>query len=360
MGATTMPARERPPLLIADGDIPTTHIVARLLRHGFGDVEVRTAERLFGADTANRPVLISRLCHPQYRWLPGYLASRNVRYAYFLDDNFWEMTDAVDPHLARFYMHESVRDTLDAFVAHAGVRIVMSPRLARYIESRSPGVPTGCIVGGFDVARVRALAAAPRAPKPAGEIRVGYPTSRRSNVAHLLAPVVEKVARRHPRRVRFEFVGWVPDALASHPGVSVHPHIADYDRFLAFQLSRQWDIGIAPLMGEPFETYKTNVKYREYGGCGIAGIYSDVPPYADSVVHEATGLLVQNSPDAWVEALETLIGDEPLRARIAEHARADVDENLNQELSSAQLKRLLTGSERAAAPAPADWRAPRP
>jgi len=334
--------RQRPPLLIADGDIPTTHIVARLLRESFGDVEVRTAERLFGTETAHRHVLVSRLCHPQYRWLPGYLASRGVRYAYFLDDNFWELSEAVDIHLARFYMHSSVRQTLDEFIARAAICVVMSSRFARYIEARFPGVPTHSLVGGFDVARVRALSAAPCEPKRPGEIRIGYPTSRRSNVAPLLVPVIEEIARRHPDQVRFEFVGWAPDALATHRSVSLHPHIPDYDRFLAYKLSRQWDIGIAPLVGESFESYKTNVKYREYGGCRVAGVYSDVLPYSDTVVHGVTGLLAENHPDAWIDALEGLIVDEQLRARIATRAYADVSENLNQQVSAAQLKRLLT------------------
>jgi hypothetical protein len=340
----------RPPLLIADGDIPTTRIVARLLAEGFGDVEVRPVERLFGADPAQRHVLISRLCHPRFRWLPGYLAARGIRYAYFLDDNFWELTAAIDVHLAAFYANPQVHRVLDEFITRAACCVVMSARLGRYVEARLPGVRTHCVIGGFDVELARSLAATTaRAPKSPGEIRIGYPTSRRANVAGMLVPVVEEILRRHGNHVRFEFVGWAPDALTANPGVTLHPHVDDYRSYLAFTLSRGWDIGIAPLAGEVFESYKTSVKYREYGGCGVPAIYSRVPPYVDSVVDGETGLLVDNRPEAWIDALERMIADSSLRRRIADNACADVCANLSERQSAAQLEALLIGTAALAA-----------
>jgi hypothetical protein len=327
--------------LIADGDIPTTRILAALLRTAFGGVEVRTAEHLFGADVDARHVVVSRLCHPQYSWLPDHLVRHGVRYAYFLDDNFWELTEAVDSHLAQFYMHPFVRRTLDDFIRHAAMCFVMSPRLGQYVEARLPGVRAPCIVGGFDVDMIATIAAStPRVPKAEGEIRIGYPTTRRSNVTPLLVPIVREIARRHPC-VRFEFIGWAPDELATMPAAQLHPHIDDYPKFLAFKWSRQWDIGIAPLVGELFESYKTNVKFREYGGCRVAGVYSRVSPYVDCVVDGVTGLLADNTEAAWIDALERLIVDEPLRERIRANAYTEVETRLNQRASAAQLASLL-------------------
>ncbi len=328
-----------PPLLIADGDIPSTAILARALREGCGGVETRASANLFGADVRDRPVFISRLCHPSYDWLPRYLAERGVRYAYFLDDNFWELTPAVDVHLAEFFGHRAVRTVLDRFVSNAAVTLVMSRRLGAYIAQRHPEARVEYIVPGVDVARVTQLAATvPRVAKAPGEFRVAYPTSRRENVAALVVSVVEALARRHGGRVRFEFVGWAPDAVIGLPGVRLHPHIDSYERYLEHALSRDWDVGIAPLAGEPFETYKTQVKYREYGVCGVAGVYSHVPPFTDYVHDGVSGLLVANTSDAWVDAIERLLAQPDLRAGIARHAHDDVVQHFDQSLTGAQLR----------------------
>jgi glycosyltransferase involved in cell wall biosynthesis len=220
----------------------------------------------------------------------------------------------------------------------------MSRRLGRYVEDRFPAVRTTYVVPGFDFARIHDVAAVTQvAPKSSGEVRIGYPTSRRSNVTSLLVPVIEEISRRHGSNVRIEFVGWAPDALTRLDNVRLYPHIADYAQFLAFKLSRRWDIGIAPLVEGPFESYKTNVKYREYGGCRIAGVYSRVAPYTDYVTDGSTGILVDNTIPAWIEALERLIRDATLRQHIVECAYADIEDRLNQRMAEQQLKSLLEG-----------------
>jgi hypothetical protein len=69
--------------------------------------------RIFGAAVTGRPVVVSRLCFPRYSWLPDHLAREGVRYAYFVDDNFWEITADIDVRLARFFRHpaQSIRWT---------------------------------------------------------------------------------------------------------------------------------------------------------------------------------------------------------------------------------------------------------
>jgi glycosyltransferase involved in cell wall biosynthesis len=45
-----------------------------------------------------------------------------------------------------------------------------------------------------------------------------------------------------------------------------------------------------------------------------------VAPYAATVRHGETGLLAANSTEAWLEALERLLADAPLRARLGRQA----------------------------------------
>lgn len=90
---------------------------------------------------------------------------------------------------------------------------------------------------------------------------------------------------------------------------------------------RNWDIGLAPLLDTVYNRCKTDNKFREYGACGIAGIYSAIPPYTASVQHEITGLLTENTEDAWYHALKRLILEEVLRKSIAGNARKWISKN---------------------------------
>jgi hypothetical protein len=328
------PARgPAPPLLIADGDIPTTHIIARVLRAAAGDVEIRYPATLFGTDASRRTVAFSRVCTPTLAWLPRYLAKRGIGYLYCLDDDFWSLDADVDPHLAAFFANPATIATLEAFMRGSRAAVVMSARLGAAIETRLPGTRVEWLNPPFDTERADELLRAFPAPASDRPVRIAYPTSRRPAVAALLNDVVRHLVQRYKGRVEFEFVGWMPDALAGVSGVTLLPHVSDYDRYLELAVSRRWDIGLAPLVGSAFDACKTSVKYREYGGCRVAGVYAAVPPYTDDVVDGRTGVLVQHRADAWIDALERLIDSPARRGAIADAAHADVATRFSQRAS---------------------------
>ena len=316
-------------LLIADSDIPTTRLVARELRQAFAPLEVRIAPDIFGAVVTGRPVIVSRLCFPRYSWLPDHLSREGVRYAYFIDDNFWEITPDIDVRLARFFRHPATVDTLDAFVRQAAVVLTWSQPLRDYVTSRFPDIAVQFVPPGFDVAKAAALLQRHQTPTDAEDavVRIGYPTTPRPRVSVLIVPVVEHFLRAYGDTVTFEFIGWMPEALGGLPNVVFHPWIGDYDKYLEFKVSRRWHIGIAPLIGDGFEKYKTNNKYREYGGCMVSGVYSDVSPFRETVDDGRTGILVTNDAAAWIAALEKLVASPVLRWAIARAAFDDVQKN---------------------------------
>lgn len=339
----------RLPLLIADGEIPTTRLLARELRQGFADIDVRIVERLFGTEVGERAVIVSRVCFPRFSWLPDYLSRRHCRYAYFIDDNFWEITGDTDIGLANFFQHPATVKTLDAFVRHAAVVLCWSPRLRQYVATRHPGATTEFVRPGFDVATATALIERrdARPAPPRRGVRVGYPTTPRPRVSPLLVPVVRHFLQHYGDEVVFEFIGWMPEGLSELPNVVLHPWIGQYETFLEFKLGRRWDIGIAPLIGDAFDQFKTDNKYREYGGCGIPGIYSRVSPFVESVRDGVTGLLVDNEPAQWIAALEQMVGSAELRRSIAAAAGDDVSRNYDLRITGARLAEVV---QRHAAP----------
>ena len=318
-----MPDTAGVPLIIADNDTPSAHLAAGELRAAYGDVEMRPARLLFGAEVAGRPLLVVRLCHPEFGWLPDYLDGRGLRYTFLLDDHFWSLDDEVDPRQARHYAHPAVAGTLARFITRAASVIVWSARMRDDLVARFPGLDVRFVRPGIDL---KAWAGAGRS-LPAehdGVVRIGYPTTRRPSVAALVERVVAGIGERYGTRVRFEFVGWMPEGLEGAANAMLTPHIDGYERYAAYASSRRWDLGLAPIAGTRFDSFKTDIKYREYGAMGTPGVYGEGPPYDDAVVDGVTGVLVPPRADAWIAALSALIDDPARRARIAAAAHADV------------------------------------
>ncbi len=154
-------------------------------------------------------------------------------------------------------------------------------------------------------------------PRPLRVVFAGTPTHRAD--LEPLGPVLGRVARRFGPAVEMVFMGCDPP-----PGVPARcaPFLdgyADYARALA---SLAPDIGLAPLADTPFNRCKSAVKWLEYSALGAAGIYQDLPPYAD-VRHGMTGLKA-STPEEWEDCLIRLLEDHALRRRLGDAARAEV------------------------------------
>ncbi|OQA20632.1 MAG: Glycosyl transferases group 1 [Chloroflexi bacterium ADurb.Bin360] len=145
----------------------------------------------------------------------------------------------------------------------------------------------------------------------------------------LVLPALQAISQNHRGKVRFEFLG-----VAAHADtykhlmgmetriIAVKPARAGYTHFMPwFTRAIHWDIAISPLRANDFNRCKSDIKFLDYSAIGAAGIYSRVPAYVESVIHGETGWLAENTTEAWVEALETLILEASLRERIAHNAR---------------------------------------
>ncbi len=332
------------PLLIADGDIATTHIIARVIDEALGAADIVYPHTLQQARLSERTVIVSRLCLPELAWLPSYLADRSIPYSYFLDDNFYELDTHYDVHNGAFFSHPAVHATLDKFLTGAERILVMSPTLASYLSERFPAQHIARISPPIDLALIDRHRPAPT-PVSTRKLRIGYPSTRRPNVADLLTNVVTGTLDRHHHDVEFEFIGWMPDALRGVPGVTFLPEVKGYENYVALVQQRGWDLALAPLMDSLFENCKTNLKYREYAAFGVPGVYSDVPLYSSCVRQEQTGLLAENSVHAWLLALKRAITLPALRASIVEAARRDVEAHYSQPLVAQQLRSCFGATE---------------
>jgi processive 1,2-diacylglycerol beta-glucosyltransferase len=124
---------------------------------------------------------------------------------------------------------------------------------------------------------------------------------------------------------------------------------ADYMHAL---VSGRYQFAITPLGSSEdaeaaeFNACKNPFKYLNYGAAQVPGIYSRAPIYVDSVEDGATGLLVSNDFDGWVDAFERLAGDRALRTGIRMAAFDDVMRNHHVSASADVLSEVISGSRR--------------
>jgi processive 1,2-diacylglycerol beta-glucosyltransferase len=160
---------------------------------------------------------------------------------------------------------------------------------------------------------------------------------------------LNQVLRRYAGRLEFQLVGGVsnPAVLEAFKGLAfrvlrVPVEDVAYPNFVAWMKKNlDWDLAIAPLEDTRFNLAKSDIKFLDYSALGIPGIYSRVPSYSGTVRHLETGYLVENTPAAWEEALETMLAEDGLREQLAVNARNYVSSSRTLEHCAYQWKEAL-------------------
>ncbi len=98
-------------------------------------------------------------------------------------------------------------------------------------------------------------------------------------------------------------------------------HPMDWPNYLAYTGSVERDIGLAPLLPEPFNAGRAPSKFFDFARMGAVGIYTDSEPYRSFIRHDVDGLLLPNDPMAWAAAIQELTADPARRRRLAAAAR---------------------------------------
>jgi glycosyltransferase involved in cell wall biosynthesis len=307
--------------MVIEGEIATTQLVEQLLLAcrplGIRYRKVYLASLTFGhLDRWTVPLFV-RCGDPGLGLWIELLRRAHHPYLYYIDDNFWEIQG--DSPLVQYYRDPGVRQSLEFAVCHADRVLTNSQVLASYLQRFSERLRV--LPSFFDFSLIEGCI---REQTP--ELRIGFAGSpSRGGDLELIRPVVQPVLDRIPNAV-FEFCGVMPAGLQPGPRIRFFDHTSSYTDFIRFQARRNWAIGLAPLRDHSANRAKTNNKYREYGACGIAGVYSDMPPYQGSVEPGVTGLLAGPSNAAWLSAILLLALEPDRRERIARRAERDVRE----------------------------------
>ncbi len=313
---------ERPPrvLAILPGIIPSTYItVAKpfLELHRQGFINARISLEAF-ANLGNLPqvdlVVFCRNTEPKYADTLDAILKRRIPYIYDLDDNFFAIPG--NSNIAKYHRDPTRLALLTRYIRHANHVRVYSEELLRKVQTLNP--QTERVLGPVD----QRLLPRERRPSNHGKIKLVYATNRhRDDFVSICLNPLTRVLNEYPERVELHLWGCDLPKLRRYEGVRYHPPISDYDHFFRSFARSAYDIALAPLTDDIFSRSKSDNKFREYGDCGLAGIYSRVRVYTDCVENDVTGILVSNDPEEWYNAIVRLIEDHSLREAIQMNAR---------------------------------------
>ena len=167
---------------------------------------------------------------------------------------------------------------------------------------------------------------------------IGYMgTSGHARDLQLVVPALCSIMDRRPN-VRFETFGAIklPSELEGFKGrVIAHPPTSDYAEFLRRLAALDWDIGLAPIIDNPFNRCKADTKWVEYTAAGIPVVASDLPVY-ENACGDGAGRLVK--VEEWQIALEQLISDPVKRSELAANAQERLNRLYSEEKVAVQAR----------------------
>jgi hypothetical protein len=153
-----------------------------------------------------------------------------------------------------------------------------------------------------------------------GQVTVGYASGSAShnNDFAIVRPVLERLLERHTS-LRLVLLGALdfdpfPAKFASRvQRIGLIPHAE-----LPIVLGR-FDINLAPLKQDQFNSYKSAIKVIEAALVGVPTVASATAPYREAIEHGVTGLIAQSEAE-WEQHLESLISNIDLRRSIGHSA----------------------------------------
>jgi glycosyltransferase involved in cell wall biosynthesis len=271
--------------------------------------------------------------------LDALYAARSVGKAvvYEIDDNFFEISLGLP--LGRWHRDPTRLHALKRFMQMSHLVRVYSEALRDQAEQFAPEVDL--IRSYFDRDLIKNVRQ--RARQADGPVRIAYATGRSADPAleRAMMGALERVSTAFGPKVEISFWRKPPSNLAKRANIKVMKPLPNYDQFVHSFYRTGFDIGVAPVLDDVFHNSKTNNKYREYGGCGVAGIYSNVQLYRACVKQGENGLLADNTADSWYGCLASLISEKELRTNIAKQAQEDVFRHYSFENAVADWQRHL-------------------
>jgi glycosyltransferase involved in cell wall biosynthesis len=177
---------------------------------------------------------------------------------------------------------------------------------------------------GIDVASWRRLFA----PKPRASVRtVGFAaTASDSTDLEILRPALAKLSNKfREQEIRFVCFGFRPPWLAGVMQGSETIEASRPEDYPARLVRLGIDLALAPLASQTLNQSRSPLQLYEYAAAGAVTIATNAEPYASAIQDGLTGLLVDNKPESWIQAVTKLIRNHDLRRKLAATASQSIE-----------------------------------
>jgi glycosyltransferase involved in cell wall biosynthesis len=121
-------------------------------------------------------------------------------------------------------------------------------------------------------------------------------------------------------------------------------HFLPWREETEIQNIRRFDVGIMPLLDEPFERGKCGYKLIQYMACGLPVIASPVGVNRQIVEHGVTGFIA-SSPDEWIQALDYLHKNPSARQEMGQAGRKKMEAEYSLQATAPKLAALLRSAQ---------------
>ncbi|MFA0156323.1 glycosyltransferase [Vibrio sp. 10N.261.46.A3] len=294
-----------------------------LQKQGLIDVKIsKVTSKTKVNESADIVIFCRSQCATDLSLARKYLKS-GKKVIYDIDDNFFSIPD--DNPIGKHHRYPERIYILEKFLSESSLVCVYSDIMYKKALKYNRNVALSKTY--FDKTLLSGLTT-----EKSDVIKIALATGRAADPSFEkpLELALEKLLEEYPKdRLELHFWREPYPLIKKFDNVKWNSATPDYEEFIRNFYRKGFDIGLAPIGCGEFFNSKTNNKYREYGGCSVAGVYSNMPLYNTSVKDGFNGVLVRNDEASWYSGIKKLIESQKLRNHIVQNAKSDINDNYN-------------------------------
>lgn len=158
----------------------------------------------------------------------------------------------------------------------------------------------------------------------------------------LIAPGFRKLISEFGGQVELDIIGVVNQADPEACWSVVSPPATSAVAYPAFvqwlQSLQRHAVGLAPLCNTPFNRAKSNIKWLEYSGLGLATIAADLPPYQIDTRPGDDILLAEASANGFFDVMRALVLDRRMCTHLRQQAVARAYDQVRKSAAEVEVR----------------------